>query len=231
MTEPFQPQETESLEVYIHYARKYPAAHSYLLLSGTESTIFDVIFMTKRSSRIKKEYYAFLFEKILLFFKQIPVERNSTGALPASPTSQKSWRQSNMKLLLKGKIHVNNTVSVETVKSSSLSPSYHLLAVWWEASKDDDLNYFVIQAQHELQMQKWSGTINNVVYVTYHYTPLSPYNKIWLHDPLGSSHLVICWEEDILSPSPGHEALLYENYYSSGHWFEVLDCSVYIQYT
>ncbi|KAF9257424.1 hypothetical protein L218DRAFT_949184 [Marasmius fiardii PR-910] len=91
-----------------------------------------------------KGYNFETFGKLIL--QNIPVERNLTGALPASPTSQKAWRQSNMKLLLKGKVHVNNTVTVETAKSSSLPPSYHLLAVWWEASKDDDLNYFVIQA-------------------------------------------------------------------------------------
>ncbi|KIL62552.1 hypothetical protein M378DRAFT_165578 [Amanita muscaria Koide BX008] len=141
--------------------------------------LVDDIFLVTKSD-VDREYHVFLFEKIILCCKEVPLsaqnlskkggksnsllKRQNTplaSPLPVPAPNQKK----NTPLVLKGRIFLGNVTQVIPVcaKGTGASgiPTHYPLQVWWKG--DDDLEFFTLRCRREDQMRQWEAQINRLI--------------------------------------------------------------------
>ncbi|KAJ7852852.1 Pleckstrin homology domain-containing protein [Mycena leptocephala] len=121
-----------------------------------ELLLYD-FFVVNRSD-VDREYYVFLFEKILLLCKEISKD---------APNSR-SFYARNTPLLLKDRIFVSNVTQVvpssETDSNASSSPylrRYSLTVSWKEG--DHERDSFILRCRQEYQLKEWESKINGLI--------------------------------------------------------------------
>ncbi|PFH53744.1 hypothetical protein AMATHDRAFT_975 [Amanita thiersii Skay4041] len=143
-----------------------------------ELLLDDIFSVTK--SDIDREYHVFLFEKIILCCKEVPLQAqngakkvgksnsllkkpNGPSPLPLpgiGPNQRKSTP-----LVLKGRIFLGNVTQAIAVASKTTSvsgvPICYPLQVWWKG--DDDLEFFTLRCRREDQMRQWESQINRLI--------------------------------------------------------------------
>ncbi|CAL1707052.1 unnamed protein product [Somion occarium] len=133
-------------------------------VSNFGTVLLDDVFTITKSD-IDREYHVFLFEKIILCFRELFPSTNgkkagkSNGLLktPGSPwpinISSPNLSKRGTPLLLKGRIYLQNVTSV----IPKIHAGRYSLAVYWKG--DHDIEYFTLRCRNEEQLRLWENSL------------------------------------------------------------------------
>ncbi|KAJ7343054.1 Dbl homology domain-containing protein, partial [Mycena albidolilacea] len=122
-----------------------------------ELLLYDHFVVNK--SAVDREYDVFLFEKMLLFCKEVLKD----------PSNHRSFLSvaRNTPLVLKGRIFVSNVTQAvpSSEKDWDASTPYgrrYPLTVWWKG-EDPERDSFILHCRQEYQLKEWESKINGLI--------------------------------------------------------------------
>lgn len=133
--------------------------------------LHDIFTVTE--SGIDREYYIFLFEKIILPFQEAQPQKGRKKAgksiqkesTPTPLNVSGNMSEENTPLILEGRIFLRDVTHVLPVSATNLMSSSYPLGLWWH---DEDLNclfphILVLNCRREEQMRRWEFMINHLI--------------------------------------------------------------------
>lgn len=147
----------ENIEVLKKLYDKVVDWKGYNVNSFGELLFFDKVIVKDNSkSSEERDFQVYLFENIIIFFKELFAQQRKTSSLGIKKKSQTNLLNSNevIGLELKGRISIANIYSINAINT-------HLLNISWSGLKDT--GSFLMKFKNEETKTNWEACIRKIV--------------------------------------------------------------------